>query len=135
MELVNDLQKFTSNGGGSRPGDRWATAEAIRTVILLLVPFAPHLSEELWESTGGSYSVSVQPWPPYDPALTVSRTVQIVVQINGKVRARFEASPDSPREDLEQRAMENPRIRELLEGKELVKSVVVPGKLVSLVIK
>jgi len=135
MELVNDLQKFTSNGGESQPGDRWAAAEAIRTVILLLAPFAPHMAEELWESTGGSFSVSVQPWPPYDPTLAVSRMVQIVVQINGKVRARFEASPDSPKEDLEQRAMENPRIRELLEGKELVKSVVVPGKLVSLVIK
>jgi leucyl-tRNA synthetase len=135
MELANDLQKFTSNGGELQAGDRWAAAEAIRTVILLLAPFAPHMAEELWESTGGSFSVSVQPWPPYDPTLAVSRTVQIVVQINGKVRARFEASPDSPKEDLEQRAMENPRIRELLEGKELVKSVVVPGKLVSLVIK
>lgn len=135
MELVNELQRFSSDGSELQPGDRWAMAEGLRTVILLLAPFAPHMAEELWELTGGSYSVSVQPWPPYDPALAVSRTVQIVVQINGKVRARFEALPDSSGEDLERRAMENPKIIELLKGKELVKSVVVPGKLVSLVIK
>jgi len=135
MELVNDLQKFTSDDGELQPGDRWAAAQAVRTIILLLCPFAPHMAEELWESTGGPYSVSVQPWPEYDPAFAISRTVQIVVQVNGKVRARFDASPDWAREDLEKTAMENPRIQEILEGKELVKSVVVPGKLVSLVIK
>jgi len=135
MELVNDLQKFTSDEGESGEGDRWAAGEAIRTVIQLLAPFAPHMAEELWESTGGSYSVSVQAWPQYDPAFAVSRTVQIVVQVNGKVRARFDAAPDWTREDLEKTALENPRIQELLDGKELIKAVVVPGKLVSLVIK
>ncbi len=135
MELVNDFQRFKADGGLEIPGGRSVAGEAVRAIILLLSPFGPHLAEELWEATGQPYSVARQPWPDYDPELATTRTVEIVVQVNGKVRARFDASPESSREELEDAALQIPRIREYLEESELVKLVVVPGKLVSLVVR
>ena len=135
MELMNELQRFLADGGDHTPQERAAAAEAVRTVIILLSPFAPHLAEELWEALGEPYSIALQEWPVYDPKLTVSGTVEIVVQINGKVRARFDAAPDTSREELEEAALQIPRVREYMEGTELVKLVVVPGKLVSLVVR
>lgn len=135
MELVNGLNRFIGEGGTRLEGGEWAASTALSDLILLLSPFAPHLAEELWETVGGEYSVCRQEWPVYDPDLARSATVEIVVQVNGKVRARFEAAPETPRDVLEREAMAIPRIRELMEGKELVKIVVVPGKLVSMVVR
>jgi leucyl-tRNA synthetase len=135
MELVNGLTRFMADGGADSEGGQWAAAQAIRDLVLLLAPFAPHLAEELWEALGGEYSVCRQSWPVFDPDLARSATVEIVVQVNGKVRARFEVEPDAPKEELEKLALGSLRIQELMEGKELVKLVVVPGKLVSMVLK
>jgi leucyl-tRNA synthetase len=85
--------------------------------------------------TGHTESVFLSPWPEYDPDLAISEVVELVVQVNGKVRARFEAGPETPVEELQAQALSLPRIKELLEGKEVVKVVAVPGRLVSIVIK
>jgi leucyl-tRNA synthetase len=135
MELVNDVLRFVSVGGLESDGGRLEASMAMETVIRLLAPFAPHLAEELWSMTGHTESVFLSPWPEYDPDLAISEVVELVVQVNGKVRARFEAGPETPVEELQAQALSLPRIKELLEGKEVVKVVAVPGRLVSIVIK
>jgi leucyl-tRNA synthetase len=135
MELANEIQRFIAGNGTAGEGAISAVTDALRTTILLLAPFAPHLSEELWEAAGHSESVFKCQWPSYDQELVVSEMVQMVVQINGKVRARFEAPPETSKESLEKTALAMPRVQELTEGKEVVKVVVVPGKLVSIVVK
>ncbi|MDF1524666.1 MAG: leucine--tRNA ligase [bacterium] len=135
MELVNEIQRFIAGNGTKGEGAASAVSDALRTTILLLAPFAPHLAEELWEAVGQGESVFKCQWPSYDQELVVSEMVQMVVQVNGKVRARFEASPETTKESLEKTALGMPRVQELTEGKELVKIVVIPGRLVSIVVK
>ncbi|MBN2720345.1 MAG: leucine--tRNA ligase, partial [Proteobacteria bacterium] len=135
MELFNELSRFLSDGDSGGEEGRTQAAETILAMILLLAPFAPHLAEELWESAGMEYSVFHHPWPSYDPDLAVSEIAEMVVQINGKVRARFEASPDTPEELLEKMALEIPRVQEAMSGRDVVKTVIVPGKLVSIVLR
>ena len=135
MELVNETLKFIASNGTAGEGGAEAASDAIKTTILLLAPFAPHLAEELWEAVGYTESVFKSEWPSYDQELVVSEMVQMVVQVNGKVRARFEAPPDSPKGSLEKTALAMPRVQELIEGKDVAKIVVVPGRLVSIVIK
>jgi leucyl-tRNA synthetase len=135
MELVNDVLRFVSAGGLESDGGRVEASMAMETVIRLLAPFAPHLAEELWSMAGHAESVFLSPWPEYDPDLAISDVVELVVQVNGKVRARFEAGPETPVEELQAQALSLPRIQELLEGKEVIKVVAVPGRLVSIVIK
>ena len=103
-------------------------------LILLLAPYVPHLSEELWERAGHSPSVCTQKWPAYDPALTVDDLVTVVVSVNGKVRSKLEVSKDISKDDLLSLAVSDERIKTYLDGHELKKSIVVPGKLVNLVI-
>jgi len=135
MELVNETLKFIASNGTAGEGGAEAASDAIKTTILLLAPFAPHLAEELWEAVGHTESVFKSEWPSYDQELVVSEMVQMVVQVNGKVRARFEAPPDSPKGSLEKTALAMPRVQELIEGKDVAKIVVVPGRLVSIVVK
>ncbi len=135
MELVNETQKFLADGEVEGKSDRAAAGEAARTIVKLIAPFAPHLAEELWEAMGLPYSILSQEWPVFDPELAASSTLEIVVQVNGKVRARFDAAADSEKDYLESQALALPRIQELLEGKTLAKSVVIPGRLVSLVVE
>jgi leucyl-tRNA synthetase len=103
--------------------------------VLILTPYAPHLGEELWAQLGHEPSVSKVSWPEYDEALTRDEVVTIVLQINGKVRERIEAAADASRDALEQLALENPGIQERLQGREIIKRIVVPGKLVNLVVR
>ncbi|MFV1956614.1 MAG: leucine--tRNA ligase [bacterium] len=135
MELVNKTQKFLADGEIEGKSGRAAAGEAARTIVKLIAPFAPHLAEELWETMGLPYSILSQEWPVFDPELAASSTVEIVVQVNGKVRARFDAAADLEKEYLESQALALPRIQELMEGKTLARSVVIPGRLVSLVVE
>jgi leucyl-tRNA synthetase len=133
MELVNEIQRFLA---GKNPADETCATEvldAIQTTVLLLAPFAPHLAEELWEALGNKESIFKCPWPEYDRDLVVSEMVQIVVQVNGKVRTKFEASPATSREELEETALSMSRVQELIADKDVAKIVVVPGRLVSIV--
>ncbi len=135
MELVNEIQRFLAGGGLSLPNGLQGAGDAMRAVILLLAPFAPHLSEELWEMGGQGGSVFLNPWPSWDETLAARDTVEMVVQVNGKVRARFESAPDAPEEFLKETALALERVRELTEGKEILKVVTVPGRLVSIVVR
>ena len=101
--------------------------------VLLLAPYAPHLAEELWEKAGGQPSVSTQRWPEWVEALTVEDLVEVVFQINGKIRAKESLPAGLSEEQIKEKALGNARIRELLDGKEIRRIIVVPGKLVNVV--
>jgi len=101
--------------------------------VLLLAPYAPHLAEELWQKLGNAPSVSAQPWPQWVEALTVEDLVEVVFQINGKIRAKESLPAGLSEAETREKALANERIRQLLDGKEIRKVIVVPGKLVNVV--
>ncbi len=103
--------------------------------VLLLAPYAPHLGEELWAQLGHEPSVSKVSWPEYDAALTVDEEVEIVLQVNGKVRSRLRAAAGTEKPELERLALAEERIREWTEGKEVVRVISVPDKLVNVVVR
>ena len=124
MSFLNDVSKKGS-----------ITKGEYKTFITLLNPVAPHMTEELWQLLGGEGLLSLAPWPQYDEAKTVDDEIEIVVQINGKIRDKMSVSADIDRAGLEAVAMESSRIKELTEGKSIVKVIAVPGKLVNIVVK
>ncbi|RMH93242.1 MAG: leucine--tRNA ligase, partial [Calditrichaeota bacterium] len=107
----------------------------METFVLLLSPFAPHIAEELWEKLGHEQTLAYEPWPEYDEALIQEDTVEVVVQVNGKLRYKLQVPRDLPREVLEKQALENERISTLIDGKQVVKVIVVPNKLVNIVVR
>ena len=106
-----------------------------RALVRLLCPFAPHLAEELWSMLGGEGLCSLAAWPQYDPAKTVDSTVEVAVQINGKLRATVMLDRNADRDTALAAAKSEPRIAPMLEGKTVVKEIVVPGKIINLVIR
>ncbi len=133
MELVNDAYRLKDGLYGEPTGVatvRFATA----TAASLVFPFAPHLGAEVWERLDGG-RVWEQPWPVADPVLLASDTVTLIVQVNGRLRDRIEARSEAPREELLRLARESEKVSRHLDGKEVVKEVVVPGKLVNLVVR
>jgi leucyl-tRNA synthetase len=133
MELVNESYRLKDGLYGDAEGEaalRFATA----TAASLIFPFAPHLGAEVYERLNGE-RVWEQPWPVADPALLVSDTVTLVVQVNGKLRDRIEAAAEAPKEELLELARGSEKVARHLEGKEVVKEIVVPGKLVNLVVR
>ncbi|MEK7646579.1 MAG: leucine--tRNA ligase [Patescibacteria group bacterium] len=103
------------------------------TVLKLLAPFAPHVTEELWSMMGNTSSIHISPWPVYDPHLLVDTTVTMVVQVNGKMRDSFEVAVDTDKAVLEQRALESPQVRKWTEGKTIEKVIVIPKRLINIV--
>ncbi|MFL6015381.1 MAG: leucine--tRNA ligase [Gaiellaceae bacterium] len=124
MELVNAI---------SREPDDPAARFAVETALSLIQPYAPHIAEELWERLG-SERLWDHPWPEADPSQLERDTFELVVQVNGKLRDRFEVEADMPEDELVARAKASPRVQARLEGVELRKTIVVPGKLVNLVV-
>ena len=106
---------------------------AIEPLVLMLAPLAPHIAEELWSRLGHE-RLWEQPWPQADPALLERETFELVIQVNGRVRDRVEVSADASEEELVAQARASERVQEFLDGKEIRKEIVVPGKLVNLVI-
>jgi leucyl-tRNA synthetase len=125
MELVNEL----SRAGAQDPAARFAA----ETAVSLIQPYAPHVAEELWERLGHE-RLWESPWPVADEAFLERRTFELVVQVNGKVRDRFEVDADLPEDELVARALASPRVQAHLNGAEVRKTIVVPGKLVNLVL-
>ncbi|MEG2376949.1 MAG: leucine--tRNA ligase [Clostridia bacterium] len=123
MALVND---FSANG---------ATRGDMRVFIKLLAPFAPHIAEELWQMFGGKGLVSLAEWPRYDEEKCRDSSVEIVVQVCGKIRERIEVATDATNDEIIAAACETPKIKEALIDGKIMKSIVVPGKLVNLIIK
>jgi leucyl-tRNA synthetase len=133
MELVNDAYRLKDGLYGTPEGGaavRFATA----TAASLIFPFAPHLGSEVYERLAGG-RVWEQPWPEADPALLTSDTVTLVVQVNGKLRDRIEAPAEAPKEELLRLARESEKVARHLDGQQIVKEIVVPGKLVNLVVR
>jgi leucyl-tRNA synthetase len=133
MELVNDAYRL-KDGLYGEPGGRAALRFATATAASLLFPFAPHLAAEVYETIEGG-RVWEEPWPKPDPALLERDTFTLVVQVNGRLRARVEAATDAPEEQLLELARNTDAVKRHLDGKEVVKEIVVPGKLVNLVVR
>ncbi|MGM9985315.1 MAG: class I tRNA ligase family protein [Fibrobacter intestinalis] len=104
--------------------------ESCEVFALLLQPFAPHLAEEMWQVLGHKESMAYAPWPKAEEF-----SVEVVFQVNGKVRAKAQVAKDMDKAALEKLALDNDRLKEFMAGKTVVKSIVVPGKLVSIVVK
>ncbi|HEV2972972.1 MAG TPA: leucine--tRNA ligase [Pirellulales bacterium] len=109
--------------------------EVMEKFVLILSPFAPHIAEELWQLLGHDKTLAYEPWPAADPALVKDDVVEVPVQVNGKLRSRVTAPAGADAAITEAAARSDPKIAELLEGKTVVKVVVVPGKLVNFVVK
>ncbi|MFS8902746.1 leucine--tRNA ligase [Synechococcus sp. H60.4] len=131
---IAELMKLSNALAEAGIPDSPVYAEGIRTLILLLAPFAPHIAEELWQAVGGTDSVHRQSWPSYDPAALVADTVTIVVQVNGKLRGSFEAPADVTPQEQERLALQSEAAQRYLQGVTPKKVVVVPKKLVNLVV-
>jgi leucyl-tRNA synthetase len=133
MELVNDTYRLKDGLYGD-PEATAAVRFATATAASLIFPFAPHLGAEAWERLEGS-RVWEQPWPQADPALLASDTVTLIVQVNGKLRDRIEAPAEASQEELLRLARASEKVAGFLDGREVVKEIVVPGKLVNLVVR
>ncbi len=131
MELVNEMYKYKEGDKINLPILRKATND----LILMLSPFAPHLTAELWEMMGKEGNLYVEKWPDYDDAALVKDEVEIVMQINGKVKEKIQVPTNITKEDMEKIVFEMDKTKELVEGKTVIKVIAVPGKLVNIVVK
>jgi leucyl-tRNA synthetase len=107
--------------------------EYIEGFVKMLAPICPHIAEELWEKLGHSETITYEAWPAYDEAKLVDDEVEIVIQVNGKVKTKLMVPTDASKESLEGIAMEDAHIKEQIEGKTIRKVITVPGKLVNIV--
>lgn len=129
MELTTAIQQAVQAGGN------WTgVREAREALVSILAPFAPHIAEELWRLLGKSGSVHRAPWPSCDPALAAEEVVTVVVQVNGKVRDRFQVPAGTPEEALRRRVEGRKRVQAHLRGRKVLRTVVIPGRLVNFVV-
>jgi leucyl-tRNA synthetase len=136
MELTNELYSLESHAAGPAKSVPVALmAEVQRTLALLLAPFAPYLAHELWEMLGEKQSLLRAPWPKYDPELAKEEEIEIPVQINGKLRSRIVVAADAPESVIRERALHDAKITTAMNGKQIVKVIVVPAKLVNIVVR
>ncbi|HXG04033.1 MAG TPA: leucine--tRNA ligase [Candidatus Binatia bacterium] len=135
MELVNALQAFDQASTDRMPaGERAALLrEGVETLLRLLAPFCPHITEELWERLGHSGSLFRAPWPEPDPGALVREAVELVVQVDGKVRGRVTVGVDAPEEEVRRRALADDRVRAWAPADRVARVVVVPNRLVNIV--
>ncbi len=132
MELVNELSRYIEG-----EGDDALVRAVVEGLVLILSPFTPFICEELWRRIGHTDAILEQPWPTYSPEALEEEVLEIPVQINGKVRTRLQvpAAIGSDSEALKQAALADPAVHKRLDGRELVKVIVIPGKMVSIVIR
>ncbi len=126
IEYVNYLTKAYPAG---------APRAAVVPLVQMVSPLAPHIAEELWAKLGHSNTITFEPFPTFDERLLVDATVELPVQINGKVKARIDVPTDAAKDEIEAIAVADARVVELVEGKTVVKTIVVPGRMVNLVVK
>jgi leucyl-tRNA synthetase len=138
MELSNALGDFKVEPEKASDDDLFAVAEAVRSLILMLAPYAPHIAEELWETatgkTEGILSSNAR-FPVADANLAKADELEIPIQINGKLRSRLTVAPETAKEQLEVLALADAKVREHTDGKQIVKIIVVPNRLVNIVVK
>ncbi len=131
---VSELMKLNNALGDAPCKDSPVYAEGVRALVLLLAPFAPHLADELWHQMGHADSVHLAPWPSVDPAALVADEITLVIQVMGKTRGTLEVPADSDQAALEKLARESDIAQKYIDGKEIKKVIVVPGKLVNFVV-
>ncbi|MGC9972071.1 MAG: leucine--tRNA ligase [Bryobacteraceae bacterium] len=129
MELMNELHPLEARLSGA------ALAEILEKTVLLLAPFVPYVTQELWEELGHQGPVFHQAWPGYDPELAREPEAEIPVQVNGKLRSRIYAPFGAPKEELERRALADEKVQGFVAGKQIVRVIVVPDKLINIVVK
>jgi len=139
MELTNEIYIFIDSKARELEEKENGAVEtfrlAIKRLLILLSPMAPHICEEIWERLGNKKSIFTESLPEVDERFVKGDTYTLVVQINGKIRSRVDVEVDTDKEKLKEIALSDKRIRELTEGKEIVKTIVVPGRLVNIVVK
>jgi leucyl-tRNA synthetase len=138
MELLNDMTTYKQTViDGNKPSSEskkiWK--EVLEKTILLVSPFAPHIADELWIEIGNIESTFIQDWPKYIEELTKEDKVNLVLQVNGKLRDTVAIKIGISKEECEKIAFESEKIKRFLENKEIVKVIVVPNKLVNIVVK
>ena len=138
MELLNDMTTYKQevidkNDVSTESKKIWK--EVLDKVILLIAPFAPHIADELWEIIGNTTFTFEEEWPTFEEELTKEHKMNLVVQINGKIRETIPAKIGLPKEEYEKLAFDSEKIKKAVEGKEIVKVIVVPNKLVNIVVK
>jgi leucyl-tRNA synthetase len=131
---VAELMKLSNALGDASCKDSPIYAEGINTLVLLLAPFAPHIADELWHGLGNTASVHLQTWPQFEPEALVADEITLVIQIMGKTRGTIQVPSQTTKEEQEQLARESELARRFIEGKEIKKAIVVPGKLVNFVL-
>jgi leucyl-tRNA synthetase len=131
MEYSNLLSKVQENG--SIKNTVWA--EAVKNLLLLLAPSAPHMTEELWQQLGYTYSIHNQSWPAWDRELAADEEITLVIQVNGKLRDKLSVPVDITEETARQLAFAQERIKSHIEGKIIAKIIYVPGRLLNIVLK
>ena len=124
MIFINESYKVTS-----------IPCEYAEAFVKLLNPIAPHMTEEIWSMLGHEGTVSYEAWPTYDEAKLVSDTITIIAKVNGKLRARIDVRAGSSKEDMLEIAMAHENVQNFISGKEIVKTIAVPVKLVNIVVK
>jgi leucyl-tRNA synthetase len=134
MELVNETYHYLDKVTPERQ-NKGVLKEALENLLLLLAPFAPHITDELWQQTGHNDSIHGQPWPKWDQTALKAEELTIVVQVNGKVRDRLVVPANSSGKEVEQLALQAPRVQPQLENKQVVRVINVPGRLVNIVVR
>lgn len=130
MEMVNALYQYKENPGATPA----VLKEGLTKLIVLMAPFAPHITEELWEMIGEAVGVHLQRWPSYKEEHLIRDSVTVVVQVNGKVRSRIQVHPGMKKEEMAQLALEDERVRAHTDGGTVKKVIVVPDKLINVVL-
>ncbi len=131
MELINALVKFKDNSEQGRA----VMQESLQAIVLLLSPIVPHITHELWRVLGQDSSLLDQAWPEVDESALVKDSLQIIVQVNGKLRSRIEVPASASKDEIEAAAVNDENVKRFTDDKQVVKVIVVPGKLVNIVVK
>jgi leucyl-tRNA synthetase len=131
---VSEMMKLNNALADAKCKDSPIYAEGINTLILLLAPFSPHIADELWHIIGNSESVHLQTWPVADPSALITDEITLVIQVMGKTRGTIQVPSGADKAALENYARESDLAKRHLEGKEIKKVIVVPGKLVNFVV-
>jgi leucyl-tRNA synthetase len=131
MECINALVERKQTGA-------WRTKtfeHTLETILLLLAPAAPHITEELWQQTGHAGSIHLQAWPEWDPEMVREEMISMAVQVNGKTRDVIEVSAQAGDEVIEAQAVQNPQVQRMINGKHITRIITIPGKVVNIVVK
>ena len=134
MEMTNAIYEYR-DAVPAEQQNPLVLAECVEKAVLVIAPFAPHMAEELWEDLGHTGSIHLEPWPGYDEAATIADTIEIVIQINGRVREHIDVPNGTSAKELEALALASDKVKALVDGKPVVRVIAVPNKLVNIVVK